>query len=55
VEAPGQPPSLPPRPLNPALYRTARYDFNKRRCVARSLFITSKFYVFVLCVRVCNV
>jgi len=30
-----------------------KYDFNKRRFIARSLFIMSEFYVFVLCVRVC--
>ena len=30
-------------------------DFNKHHFTARSLFIMSKFYVFVLCVRVCIV
>ena len=30
-----------------------KYDFHKRHFIARSLFIMSKVYVFVLCVRVC--
>jgi len=32
-----------------------KYDFNKRCFIARSLFTMSKFYVFVLCLRVCIV
>jgi len=35
--------------------RNIKYDFNKRHFIAPSLFIMSKFYVFVLCVRVCIV
>ena len=30
-----------------------KYDYNKRHFITRSLFIMSKFYVIVLCARVC--
>ena len=41
-------------PLN-ACATKHQIDFNKHHFTARSLFIMSKFYVFVLCVRVCIV